>query len=168
VTRESRTHDHEVHLVSRKTGQQRLKVSFFSETAIYDPLCESTQYDWLVPIIPQCRLRCGLHSLGRRLHSGTATLSYLLRVSRVIIKQTNRILENVWSAYLSLRVLSVCLEDGMDMFVCLYVLPRHYIVLASDSEGWSTPRWCSRVGPTAEHLMLYPRRTNCAVVVVLL
>lgn len=50
----------------------------------------------------------------------------------MFIRQTDRVLEIVWSAYPRTGGLSVCLRNGGDMSVCLRSLPRHF----SDYVTW--------------------------------
>lgn len=70
----------------------------------------------------------------------------VLPVSRVFIRQTDKIFGNVWSAYLRSDGSSVCLRNGNDLSVCLHHLPRrHLSVLGRTIRHCRThERICSR------------------------
>lgn len=83
-------------------------------------------------------------------------------VSRVFIRQTDKIFGNVWSAYLRSGGLSVCLRNGSDLSVCLHHLPRRLPVLARTGRQCGTnERMCSHgtVGKrlyTSDYFLVVP------------
>ena len=82
--------------------------------------------------------------------TASRTVSYTIQTlqscvgARVFIRQTDRVLEIVWSAYLRSGGLSVCLRIGSDLSVCLYRLPRPFAALARTvRQCGTTKRMCS-------------------------
>lgn len=82
--------------------------------------------------------------------------------ARVFIRQTDKIFDNVWSAYLRSGDLSVCLRNGSDLSVCLHHLPRSLPVLAR------TGRQCGTHGRMCSHSTVGKRLYTSDYVLVVL
>lgn len=52
----------------------------------------------------------------------------------MFVKQTNKLSEIVWPAYMSLRGLYVCSRSSLHLFVCLRYLPRHCSSLGTNGQ----------------------------------